>query len=129
MWAWVATGTIRPLTCTEVRRNVSSPGACRRPLGLAEVTLPRAGAPVRTRVLPLTTSGRASVASNLSPALAVAELISDPTRTVSLVPAGMVLRLRGQRCQQQQRSNLERSPQHESSLQDRDPWRYYAVTR
>jgi hypothetical protein len=33
------------------------------------------------------------VASNLSPALAVPELISDPTRTVSLVPAGMVCAL------------------------------------
>jgi len=41
-------------------------------------------------VLPLTTRGRASVASNLSPTLAVPELISDPMRTVKLVPAGMV---------------------------------------
>ena len=61
------------MTCTEVSRNASSPGACRRPLDLADVTLPLTGAPALARVLPLTTRLRASVPSNLSPALAVPE--------------------------------------------------------
>jgi hypothetical protein len=77
-------GTILPLTCTEVSRSASCPGACSRPLDLADVTLPRTGAPAGARVLPLTSRFRVSVASNLSPARAVPELISDPTRTVSL---------------------------------------------
>src|SRR5437870_1267725 len=91
--AWkavVESGTVLPFTCTEVSRRVSSPGSCSRPLDLACVTLPCAGEPALASVLPLTTKSRASVASNDCPELAEPELIPEPRRTVTRVPAGIV---------------------------------------
>src|SRR4029077_13612399 len=74
--AWkplVEIGTILPLISTEVSRSVSSPGACSRPLDLAKVTLPFAGAPALARTLPSMTRALTKLALNLSPAFAVPE--------------------------------------------------------
>jgi DNA-3-methyladenine glycosylase len=121
----VETWTILPLTCTDVRRIDSSPGACSRPLDFAAVTLPRAGAPERASVLPLTTRLRARVASNLSPTLAVPELISDPTRTVIGVPAGMVCATATRASNRSTEAILSDRPSMRSSVRT-NPWQYYA---
>src|SRR5579859_7506457 len=73
----------------EVSRRVSWPGAWRRPLDLALVTLPVTSSPERAIVLPSLTRSRASVPRQVSPACAVPELRVDPNRTVTCVPAGI----------------------------------------
>ncbi|PYX87454.1 MAG: hypothetical protein DMG68_11645 [Acidobacteria bacterium] len=77
------------IPATDVSRRVSCPGACSRPLDFARVTLPLTGEPAFATVLPPDTTSRARVASNVWPVFAVPELISDPVRTVILLPAGM----------------------------------------
>src|SRR5581483_449278 len=84
-WDVVETGT--PLS--EVKRRVSWPGAWRRPLDFADVTLPRTGVPALATVLPLTTTSCARLPWNACPDRAVAELICELVRMVSLVPAGI----------------------------------------
>jgi len=121
----VEIGTILPPTWTDVSRNASCPGACSRPLDLADVTLPRAGAPALATVLPLTTRLRASVASNRSPALAVPELISEPTRTVIVLPAGMFWAVATSASKMNTETILSNFPSISSSFRT-NPWQYYA---
>src|SRR5690242_9974134 len=61
----VLSATSWPSSRIEVRRTLSSPGACSRPLGLACATTPVTDDPARAMVLPRTTMLRARVPWNV----------------------------------------------------------------
>ncbi len=67
----------------------------------------------------------ASVASNRSPTLAERELISEPTRTVIELPAGMVCAVTTSASNMSTETILNDFPSMRSSFST-NPWQYYA---
>src|SRR6266853_199621 len=74
----------------EVRRRLSAPGLCRRPLRFTYVTLPFTGSPALARVLPSATMSWVRVPLQGCSLVAVAELNDVLSRTVAWLPAGIV---------------------------------------
>src|SRR5579871_2785287 len=86
----VSTEVSLPLIDTELSRTSSSAPPLKWPMLLASTTVPRAAAPFSITVFPSTSTGSATVAEKLCPALLSLELSVSPRRTVITVPTGMV---------------------------------------
>src|SRR4029077_17581484 len=74
----------------EVRRRLSAPGLCRRPLRFTYVTLPFTGSPALATVLPSATMLLVRVPLQGCSLGAVAELRDVLSLTVAWLPAGIV---------------------------------------
>src|SRR5579864_9443867 len=88
--ALVSTGTLWPLMLTEFSTMLSSAPPLKWPIPLESVTVPAASAPEGITVLPSTETGSAMVPVKVSPAFEFLVLSVEPSRTVRIVPAGMV---------------------------------------